>query len=127
MNSEDILNKICYCTNNEIFLDYPHFKKLTYTLNQPIFDIVIAHFIKVLTESLKNHSLFIIHLNVKSISITDVDKYYNFIKNYAILMKTMFPDKLDKCIIYNSPILFKNIFGLISIFLDKATQQKFLF
>ena len=125
MGDENILEKICYCKNNEIFLDYPYFKKLTHTLNKTMLDIVIAHFIKTIDLALLNIPLVIIHLNIKSLSLTDVDKYYSFIKQNAEVMKTKYPDKLDKCIIYNAPSIFKQLFSLVLCLMDKETHHKF--
>ena len=126
MNEENILEKICYCTKNELFIDYPYFKKLTYTLNQHILDIIIAHFIKIIDLALLHNPLIIIHLNIKSLSITDVEKYFQFIKQNSLLMKEKYPNKLDKCIIYNSPSIFKQIFALFTCFMEKETQKKFI-
>ena len=125
MGDENILEKICYCKNNEIFLDYPYFKKLTYNLNPGILDIVVTHFIKTIDLALSHSPLFITHLNIKSLSLTDVEKYYLFIKQSSESMKAKYPEKLDKCIIYNSSSIFKQIFTILTCFMEKRTQEKF--
>jgi hypothetical protein len=125
MGDENILEKICYCKNNEIFLDYPYFKKLTYTLNKTMLDIVVTHFIKTIDLALSHSPLFITHLNIKSLSLTDVEKYYLFIKQSSESMKAKYPEKLDKCIIYNSSSIFKQIFTILTCFMEKRTQEKF--
>jgi hypothetical protein len=125
MGDENILEKMCYCKNNEIFLDYLYFKKLTYNLNKTMLDIVVAHFIKTIDLALLHSPLFITHLNIKSLSLTDVEKYYSFIKQSSESMKSTYPDKLDKCIIYNSSSIFKQIFTILTCFMEKKTQEKF--
>jgi hypothetical protein len=125
MSNENILEKICYCKNNEIFLDYPYFKKLTYNLNPDMLDIIVAHFIKTIDLALLNIPLVIIHLNIKSVCLTDVEKYYSFIKQNAEVFKIKYPYKLDKCIIYNSPSIFKQLFSLVLCFIEKETHHKF--
>lgn len=125
MGDENILEKMCYCKNNEIFLDYLYFKKLTYNLNKTMLDIVVVHFIKTIDLALLHSPLFITHLNIKSLSLTDVEKYYSFIKQSSESMKSTYPDKLDKCIIYNSSSIFKQIFTILTCFMEKKTQEKF--
>ena len=42
-------------------------------------------------------------------------------------MKEKFPDKLQKCYVYNSSELFKILYSGFSIFIDKNTRNKFQF
>jgi hypothetical protein len=61
---------------------------------------------------------------MKKISLTDIDKHRIFIQNLSSCLKDKYPDKLSKCYIYNPPIVFKQIFNIISVFIDKETQKK---
>ena len=73
---------------------------------------------------LTKNELFNFHINVKSISILDVDKNKEFIQKASCILKEKYPSKLDTCYIYEAPSMFNNIFKLIFAFVDKETQKK---
>ena len=50
--------------------------------------------------------------------------YLQFIKFFAETLKTRFPDKLEKCFVYDVSFVFYQCYSIISNFLDKKTQQK---
>jgi ribosomal protein S17E len=61
---------------------------------------------------------------MKKISLSDIDKHKIFIQNISTYLKEKYPDKLLKCFIHNAPFVFKQIFNIISTFIDKETQKK---
>ena len=87
-------------------------------------DFLLEHLIKNIDLVLTKYSVFRFHINVKSISILDVDKNKDFIQKASIILKEKYPYKLDICYIYESPKMFSNIFKLIFAFVDKETQKK---
>ena len=110
---------VCHNISENVYLDYPMFKQQTNISH------VTDHIITVLINALTFKDKFILYLNVKSLSITDVEKYYSFMQYFSLIMKTMFPEKLLKCHIINTPSFFKQIFSVFSIFIDKHTLKKF--
>jgi hypothetical protein len=40
------------------------------------------------------------------------------------VLKTSFPDNLEKCFIYKAPFIFSQFFSVISTFVDKKTLSK---
>ena len=120
-NIQGILANLIKNDNNDIILDYRYFKLIAITDN---YDIIIQTIINNINENLKNNYTFIIHVYMKTLTLTDIDKYYPFICRITEILKTNYPDKLEKCYIYNAPFIFTQIFSIISIFIDKKTQLK---
>ena len=67
---------------------------------------------------------FVVHVSMKKITLSDIDKHKIFIQNISTFLKEKYPDKLLKCYVYNAPYVFKQIFNIISVFIDKETQKK---
>jgi hypothetical protein len=120
----ELLLGFCHSNEeNEIILDCRYFK-LIYNLNFTDGDYIIQHVINIIRTTLEKKELFIIHLCLKSLSLTDVDKYYKFICKISEVLKNTFPDKLEKCFIYKAPFIFSQLFSIISAFVDKKTMAK---
>lgn len=88
------------------------------------YDAVTNYLINIMKDVLKKHDQFVIHLNIRYLILMDIDKYFSFIKQISQLMKDTFPEKLKSCYIYNAPFVFSKLFSIISVFVDKNTQQK---
>ena len=73
---------------------------------------------------LREYDQFIIHLNTNNLNLIDVDKYFLFIQKVSQIMKDQFPEKMKTCYIYKAPFVFSRLFSIVSIFIDKNTQQK---
>jgi hypothetical protein len=88
---------------------------------------IIAHIIKICTNALllsqKNgNDSFNVEIDASNISLKQLDK--KLAKNLAITLQQLFPDKLNKCIIYNTPTFFYHFYDIIKIFIDKKTRNK---
>ena len=70
------------------------------------------------------YNTFTVYVNMKSISIADVDKHRNYICYISKIFSEKYPNLLYKCYIYNAPYIFEKIFGMIQVFIDKETQTK---
>jgi len=117
-----LLNNLCFqLKNNDIVLDYRYFKFLSRPEN---YEAIIQHIIYVIQNVLKTQELFVFHVNMSSTTLLHIEKYFGFIKQMSEILKTMFPEKLKVCYIYNAPYIFSNLFAVISAFIDKRTQQK---
>ena len=118
----NILHNFCsnYETNN-IHIEYKVFKLLYKCID---YKIILQHIIDVISYVLNNYCTFIIHINLDSLTLLDIDKYKGFIQIMSVNLKESFNDKLDKCFIYDAPYIFNQIFNLLSYFIDKKTQEK---
>jgi hypothetical protein len=117
----DIFKGLCNINDNGIVLDYIYFKhfatKSTYNI---IINYITANIDTIL---LKNES-FIAYINLAKLTLSDVEKHKEFIKDLSVFLKSKYPDKLTKCYIHNAPFVFSQIFNIVSLFIDKDTQKK---
>lgn len=121
----DIFKGLCNINDNGngngIVLDYIYFKhfatKLTYNI---IINYITSNIDTIL---LKNES-FIVYINLAKLTMSDLEKHKEFIKDISVLLKSKYPDKLTKCYIHNAPFVFSQIFNIVSLFIDKDTQNK---
>jgi hypothetical protein len=121
---EDILKKACYLyKENHIVINYSYLK---WVMKNGIYtnESLIEYIMNVFKETVIYHKHFILHINSNHLTMMDIDKYYLFIKNISLVMKQTFPNKLDKCFVYNAPFIFSKLFSILCVFIDKATLQK---
>jgi hypothetical protein len=123
-SDEDVLKKACYLyKENQIVINYSYLK---WIMKNGVYtnECLIEYIMNVFKETLLYHKNFILHMNSSHLTMMDIDKYYLFIKNISLIMKESFPNKLDKCFVYNAPFIFSKLFSILSVFIDKATLQK---
>ena len=70
---------------------------------------------------------FTVHANIKKLTLLEIDKNKEFIYEMSNILKTKFNDKLDVCFIYDGSFIFKQIYNLLSTFIDKITLSKIRF
>jgi len=124
MNDEDFLKKTCFVyKENHIVINYSYLK---WIMKNGVYtnESLIEYIMNVFKETLSYHKKIILHINSNHLTMMDIDKYYLFIKNISLIMKETFPNKLDKCFVYNAPFIFSKLFSILSVFIDKATLQK---
>lgn len=117
----DILNRLCYINVNDIIIDSIYFK---YLASEQTYEYILRFISNVIDNVLTRKTEFIVHLNMKNMSLSDIYKHQTFIKNISMEFKIKYPDTLLKCYIYNAPNVFKQIFNIVSTFIDKETQKK---
>jgi len=117
----DIFNSLCHVNNDKVILDYIFFKHIA---TKETYELIISHIVKNIDEALLNCEQFVIHINMKTLTVTDNDKHYLFIQDISIFFKDKYPNKLSKCYVYNAPFIFKQVFNIVSLFIDKETQGK---
>lgn len=117
----DILSKLCFINKNALIIDYIYFK---YLATENTYSYILMYITNNIDNILLTNNDFIVHVNMKKISLSDVDKHQIFIQNLSLYLKERYPDKLAKCYIYNAPFVFKQIFNIINVFIDKETQKK---
>jgi hypothetical protein len=116
-----ILNGICNIRDNALIMDFIYVKHFSTTQTQQIIiDLIVNNIDKILNVNSK----FIVHVNIHNMKLKDVDNNRDFIRNISKCLKERFPDKLDKCYIYNATTMFSQILNVISLFIDKDTKEK---
>ena len=116
-----ILNGICNIRDNALIMDFIYVKHFSTTQTQQIIiDLIVNNIDKILNVNSK----FIVHVNIHNMKLKDVDNNRDFIRTISKCLKEKFPDKLDKCYIYNATTMFSQILNVISMFIDKDTKEK---
>lgn len=118
---KDIIDGLCNVKDNVIMLDNTYFKHFA---TKETYNIILLHIITNIDTILSEHDGFIVHINMKNLTITDVDKHIKFIQNMSVLLKEKYPNKLTKCFVHNAPFVFSQILNIVSMFIDKETQSK---
>lgn len=121
MDFNEILNKICFMDHDKVFIDYKIMKPI---LNSNTYDIIFDHLINVTKEILSQNPLINMHVCLKGLTVTDIDKHKNFVLRIIKTFSEQFPNKLNICNLYKTPSIFSQIFALISMFIDKVTINK---
>lgn len=105
---DDRLSHFCFITDsNEVILDFRLYKKL-YIHYDKVLEYTTNIFNTIETKRKDDPSIqHIIHLNVKNIHLTHLEKYHKSIKAFMNELMTIFPTyELDKCYAYNASIIF---------------------
>lgn len=95
--------------------------------SQDQYNKLIAHIVKISTEAWLHSQnngidMFDVMVDASNISLKKLDR--KLAKELAITLQQLFPEKLHKCIIYNTPNIFYHFYDLIKIFIDKRTRNK---
>jgi hypothetical protein len=117
----EVLNSLCDIKNNKIIIDYIYFK---YFATKETYNIILALISKNIDTILSSHNTFSVYINMKSLTMVEIDKHKFFIQHIASILKEKYPSKLGKCYIYNAPFVFSQFFNIICLFVDKETISK---
>lgn len=117
----NIFDNLCKVVDDVLYIDYTYFK---YLANETTYDVMDNIILLSINTVLSKYPTFTVHVNMKLLSITDINKHINFIKYICQKLSVLYPDKLHKVYIYNAVFIFSKAFGLIKNFLDIKTQEK---
>ena len=121
----EALNAFCYIkSNNEIIINYETFKILNKLIDKKI---ILNYLLYVIETVLNKFDLFIVHANIKKLTLLEIDKNKDFIYEMSNILKEKFNDKLDLLYVYDSSFIFKQIHQLLAMFVDKKTITKIIF
>ena len=121
----DLLNNFCHIkTNNEIEINYKYFKIINTFIDK---NYILHYLIYIVENVLIKHETFIVHVNIEKLTLLEVEKNRDFVQDMSNVLKERFPDKLEICLIYEGSFIFKQIYSLLSIFIDKKTLKKIKF
>lgn len=116
-----ILNGICYIKDDALVINYKFFKHFASTKT---YDIIQQYLINNIDAILSKYVTFTVYLNMKSLTISQLDKHRNFLNQLSFVFKERYPDTLLKCYVYDAPFVFSQLYNIISIFVDKETLKK---
>lgn len=117
----DIFANLCCIKENSIILNYIYFK---YIATDDTYGFILNYITNNIDNILLSNEQFVVHVNMKNLTIIDIDKHKKFIQDISGFFKDKYPNKLAKCYIHNAPYIFSQIFNIVSSFIDKDTQTK---
>jgi len=121
----ELLYNFCHIKmKNEIDVHYKYFKLINTNVDN---NNILKYVIFIVENVLQTYDTFIVHVNVEKLTLLEVEKNRDFIIAMSNILKERFPDKLDSCIIYEGSFIFKQIYKLLSIIIDKNTLKKIRF
>uniref|UniRef100_A0A6C0JG59 CRAL-TRIO domain-containing protein n=1 Tax=viral metagenome TaxID=1070528 RepID=A0A6C0JG59_9ZZZZ len=122
---QELLNNFCHIKiNNEIEIHYKFFKIINTFIDQ---NYILNYLIFIVENILKNYETFIVHVNIEKLTLLEIEKNRLFVQEMSNVLKEKFPDKLEVCNIYEGSFIFKQIYNLLAIFIDKKTLKKIRF
>jgi len=120
-NNDEIVKGICNIRDDTVVINYVFIK---YIANHTTYEFILSIIAQNITLLLETCELFTVHFNAQYLTLSDVDKHKQFIYTAAQYFKSQYPNKLNKCYIYNSPSIFKQIFSVVKCAIDKETIGK---
>lgn len=125
LNIDELLHLFCHIkSNNEIEINSKYFKTIISFVDK---NYILNYLFFIVENILKNYDTFIVHVNIEKLTLLEIEKNKDFIQKLSTTLKERFPDKLDFCIIYEGSFIFKQIYNLLAIFIDKKTLKKIRF
>ena len=122
---KELLHHFCHVKEkNEISINYEYFKHVNVIIEKPQ---IFNYLIYIIETVLTSFDTFTVHANIKKLTLLEIDKNKEFIYEMSNILKTKFNDKLDVCFIYDGSFIFKQIYNLLSTFIDKITLSKIRF
>lgn len=122
---QELLHNFCNVkANNEIIINYKYFKIINTFIDK---NNILNYLIFIVENVLKNYNTFIVHVNIEKLTLLEIDKNRDFVQNMSNVLKDRFPDKLEVCFIYEGSFIFKQIYNLLALFVDKKTLKKIKF
>jgi hypothetical protein len=121
----DLLHNFCHIKkNNELEIQYKYFKIINTFIDKTH---ILNYLIFIIENTLLRYETFSVRVNIEKLTLLDVEKNKGFIMDMSNLLKERFPNKLDVCIIHEGSFIFKQIYSLLSVFIDKNTLKKIRF
>jgi len=121
----ELLNNFCHIKlDNEIVLNYKYFKIINTFIDK---NYILNYLICIIDNVVAKYNTFIIHANIEKLTLLEIEKNRDFVQNMSTALKDRFPDKLEVCLIYEGSFIFKQMYNLLSHFIDKKTMKKIKF
>jgi len=123
LTTDQIIGVFCYNVRNQLFLNFNYIKLLSSLDKKAIIEIIRKNIIEVLG---RGHEKAVIHVCLKSMSITQIDKYLSLFKEAITIFRIEFPDRLERCYLYHCSSIFSYLYTLISRLLEKETSSRIM-
>ena len=128
-NIQELLNDTVYIVKNKniLFIDYQVFKMY---MVKEIYNLIILHFIERLTTLLKSYSTFEVHVNLKGLTVSSLQKYsgiFSIFYDTCNIENIVFSQFITKCCLYNISNSIDAISKIIKQFVDDSVKKTVVF
>ena len=120
-----VFHKLCNYRDNNIYLD-SRYGKLLIKHNIDL-KLIQDYICNIVEKVLLTHSKYEIHANLESLSIFDFEKYKTFIYDMTNVFRVKFANRLEKCYLYNTSIIFKLMHGFFKRVMSKEDLECIIF
>lgn len=122
-NNATIIKGVCSRIPNTygLVINYVYLK---YILSDETYDNILALITGHIDAVLKESTYVDIHLNIRYLSMKEIDKHRHRFVQMAEFFKTKYENKLGKCFVYNANGLFSTIYKIFEFVIDKVTRPK---
>lgn len=120
-----LFHKVCNHRDNNIHVDSRYFKLLI--KHKIDIQLIQDYICNVVEKVLLTHSKYEIHANAGSLSIFDFEKYKLFIHDMTNAFRMKFTNRLEKCYLYNTSIIFKLMHGFFKRIMSKEDLECIIF
>ena len=115
----NIMDNLCRVRNTyEIMIDFKYFKLVA---KPDFYDTIIKYIVATVKYVLHTQHMVVLHINLKSMSLTDIDKYRTFIAQISTEQNIL--QTISSINIYNTGPIFSTLIQIVLSFLDKPTKQ----
>jgi hypothetical protein len=112
-------------TETDIIIDFRFFKSIAGNDNyDEITRVYLLYMEPFWNKCMEENRLYNVYFNMRGLTLTELEKNYNFFKNLNTLLTEQFPNKLKTIFIYNAPFVYAQLFSFISRILDPETREK---
>jgi hypothetical protein len=119
-----LLSSMCYTQKHIVVFDYVYFKRIA---NKQTYDLIAQAIICNIDTILTQYDQFECHITLKMMTVGDVDKHMGFWIQMTEILKQRYQSQMSKCYIYDLPAFFAQCYKVVSVFIDKVTQEKIVF
>ncbi len=120
-NYVSILEQLFRQENDTIVIDYLYFK---YIAGQTTYTIITELLLSIIDTIVKQNNTFYVYVNMRSCSLSDIDKHKTYMTSLVQILRDRYTDKLEQCYITNASFVFTSIYNFLCLIIDKKTQQK---
>ena len=115
----NIMDNFCRIRNAyEIMIDFKYFKLIA---KPDFYETIIKYIVTTIKYVLHTQQRVSLHINLKSMSLTDIDKYKSFISQISYQQNVL--SSIGSINIYNTGVIFTTLINVVLSFLDKPTKQ----
>ena len=110
---------------NNIYFDYLIFKMFA---NADNYDQIITYCIKLFSDIIVKYGSYIIHVNLKSITVSAVERHQDFVRQFTrkclLDGRHEYSLRLEMCNLYNSPSVLEMIKTMLKTMIEPIVMQK---